>query len=663
MKDLAEHTIPGVEHDSSERDPPPLCHPGTRLDICGQAQSWFHNSNQNEKILWIHGPAGVGKSAIMQTLAQEEHKSPTSILGATVFFSKLRQRNDPNRLFNTIAYQLAVRYKPYCQYITNILSKDPKIVEKSMKEQFHWLIEKPFVEKNVLQGHRSRVLIILDGLDEVEGIDAQRLLVALIGRFAADHTSPLIWAFASRSEPDIIHAFRSLPQMPSSCREIQVHIDSDQGRADMELFLRKRFNEIRERYGAPLEWPSEVDFLRIAKAASGLFIFGETAIRFIDDDNYGNPISQLGIVIAAIEATPLTALRANPLASIDKLYERILSTIPSDVRPITMRLLGLSFAYKTLRFHQFWLICNWLELSQADAYGALRKLHSVVRIPSQHIKYHTELEPHHKSFSDYILSPTRSGKFHAPDPLKIMLAAAVRVLRESHNPFDCTIEVSRVKVSASENNFNVQTSLYQLSLFAVVDHINDAVNCEGDAARTSERLTAFFRDVNFADFSGLGIDSYTVGYWFRHKNAEAGILSVLKDWGIAQPITIPAIQMDRVRADEAADVLGQPSILQPTAIPHFFTVSTWFFGYLQKAGDELIVATCQEPDEITWGKLPFSHFPDWRERLQEHLQAIGRLKLPARAYLIGKGRKSVVGIYQNINAEHEWCYIIPYDRS
>ncbi|KXN83307.1 Vegetative incompatibility protein HET-E-1 [Leucoagaricus sp. SymC.cos] len=624
MKDLAGQSIPGVEHDSSERDPPPQCHPGTRLDICGQAQSWFNNPDRNEKILWIHGPAGIGKSAIMQTLAQEEHKSSPSILGATIFFSKLRQRNNAKQLFNTIAYQLATRYERYQQYVADILTNNPKIVEKSMKEQFNWFIVRPFAQQNVLRGYRETVLVILDGLDEVEGIEAQGQLVSLIGHFTLDHpTSPLIWAITSRPEPDIVNAFESLSQTQTLFNKIEVQIDSDQGRADMELFLRKRFDEIRVRYRAPSGWPSEVDFLKVAKAASGHFIFGEAATRFIDDEDYANPVSQLEVVISTIESTTSITLESNPLATLDNLYSKILLAVHPKTRHITTHLLAMSFTV----FHRplykcFWVQSNWLNLSQADTFSALRKLHSVLRIPSpDEVKPHTQLEPFHKSFSDYILSSTRSGQFHVTHPEKIAFAGAVRVLCESRDPTDSTIKASRIKLSwacTDENSTELLTQLFQCSLLAVTDYTDAAMKCEDDVARTSERLAAFFRDVDYADFSNL--PEHTVGYWFQHTGP-----------------------LNCVRADQAADANGWDYKNEPTAIPRFF----------------------KNFDGNPWGKqkAPFSQFPNWRQRLQEHLQAIEELELPARVYLIGKGSKSVIGIYQNLDAEYSWCYIIPYDQS
>ncbi|KAF5360999.1 hypothetical protein D9756_004606 [Leucocoprinus leucothites] len=440
---LAEHTIPGAEFDSYERDPPPQCHPGTRLDILESIQPWSHDIERQHRILWLHGPAGVGKSAIMQTLAEGQSESLDTILGATIFFSRPNKRDNPRRLFTTIAYQLAVRYPSYRKYVVDALTNDPKIIGKSMAEQFRWFITKPFTAVGLLEGLPQTVLIIMDGLDECKGEEAQREIVLLIGRFALGHpNTSLIWAIASRPEPHLRSAFFD-PQIWNCHWDINVPVGSDQGTADVERFLREKFQEIRLRYSSFFpatlrQWPAEAEFLIIVKTASGLFIFASVVIRFITDESYGNPVSQLRKVLTMIETTRSQGLNSSPFAVLDNMYAEIISAIPLDVLPHTMRLLALSF-YSPLELgvygnYAFGIICNWLELSQSDVYGALCRLHSVIEIPpSEKMTSEHRLSAFHASFPDYIaLLLARSH--NAFDPRQEVLRSSMRVLLESHNP-------------------------------------------------------------------------------------------------------------------------------------------------------------------------------------------------------------------------------------
>ncbi|EEB94165.1 hypothetical protein MPER_07068, partial [Moniliophthora perniciosa FA553] len=60
----------------------------------------------SDRILWLYGPAGAGKSAIAQTVAETAREE--NILVASFFFSRAdSKRNNPKYIFLSIAYQLA----------------------------------------------------------------------------------------------------------------------------------------------------------------------------------------------------------------------------------------------------------------------------------------------------------------------------------------------------------------------------------------------------------------------------------------------------------------------------------------------------------------------------------------------------------------------------
>ncbi|KAF8203534.1 hypothetical protein K438DRAFT_1536846, partial [Mycena galopus ATCC 62051] len=59
-----------ASHDAGERFPPPHCHPATRTDILAKLHDWALEDDPTSRILWLHGPAGAGKSAVAQTLCQ-----------------------------------------------------------------------------------------------------------------------------------------------------------------------------------------------------------------------------------------------------------------------------------------------------------------------------------------------------------------------------------------------------------------------------------------------------------------------------------------------------------------------------------------------------------------------------------------------------------------
>jgi len=56
--------------DSADRDPPPRCHPGTREKATEDIVHWIEELNPSSTVLWVSGRAGVGKSALMQKIAE-----------------------------------------------------------------------------------------------------------------------------------------------------------------------------------------------------------------------------------------------------------------------------------------------------------------------------------------------------------------------------------------------------------------------------------------------------------------------------------------------------------------------------------------------------------------------------------------------------------------
>ncbi|KAJ7662944.1 hypothetical protein B0H14DRAFT_3179207 [Mycena olivaceomarginata] len=93
-------------HDSGERFLEPACHPGTRTAITEMLHSWSTDTSTESTILWLHGCAGVGKSAIAQMFAKSLQTEGR--LGASFFFQRGHsKRGTWHSLIPTIAYQLA----------------------------------------------------------------------------------------------------------------------------------------------------------------------------------------------------------------------------------------------------------------------------------------------------------------------------------------------------------------------------------------------------------------------------------------------------------------------------------------------------------------------------------------------------------------------------
>ncbi|KAF5347264.1 hypothetical protein D9756_009989 [Leucocoprinus leucothites] len=424
---LREYIMQGAEFDSSERDPPPRCHPETRTTILQRANDWIDNLLPHEQILWIRGPAGVGKSAIVQTLVEGLSKSHR--LGASLFFSRTERRSNPLQVFPTLAYQLATQDINYRTYLTELMCVNPRSLEKAMSAQFHLLILEPFARRKLREG-QPHLLVAIDGLDECEGEQnqdkrgqtqlrgrnsdrVQCAIVQLISDFVRNNPSiPLLWIIASRPETHLSAVFAE-DEVVGTFWEEDVPVDSDEACRDVEIFLHNEFKKIRKHYPnliTQTPWPNSGDFLQITKAASGLFVFAEVVARFIDDPQVRNPIAHLDYVLAALSRFPGNVSRQNPLAALDAIYTAILARVPAEVVETTKQLLTTIVFHQRLNISPSPLneIRRILNLSLNDAIVALDKLPSVIYFSPSRYLDNACPRFYHASFPDFLRDRSRS---------------------------------------------------------------------------------------------------------------------------------------------------------------------------------------------------------------------------------------------------------------
>ncbi|KAF9451112.1 hypothetical protein P691DRAFT_787900 [Macrolepiota fuliginosa MF-IS2] len=442
---LSKHILYGAEFDSSARHPPPTCHPGTRATLLDDITSWrFGNSfkiAQLGRMLWLNGVAGVGKSSIIQTLATHEARlQPQSLLGATIFFSRPNKRDNAQLVFNTIAYRLGVSNPGYQDYVWDKIAKDPTLPLKSLSEQFYWYIEIPFGQQHLSPAPPNQSLsIYLDGLDECKGHQAQEEVIRLIGEFTQRYPhAPLLWIISSRDEPHIRVAFQRLREEVDYW-ELEIPTAAPTSLEDVKKVLHYRFERIRETYETHMpersSWPSRTQFLKVAKYSNGMFAFADTVIRFVDDPEIGDPVSQLEKVITSLDQTDAWGLKIghgttpDTFTALDRLYTDILSDIHESVWPTARRLLAVSLNGDR---YSMTFVCNLLGIKQNEGYGALRKLHSLINIPQLEASHTQNLHFYHASFSDYLQDPTRSGRFCITQQMadSVVWECWFRILRE-----------------------------------------------------------------------------------------------------------------------------------------------------------------------------------------------------------------------------------------
>ncbi|KAJ3576341.1 hypothetical protein NP233_g488 [Leucocoprinus birnbaumii] len=412
---------PEAALDAGARHPPPRCHPGTRKTIHEKLSRWLFDLLCEQRMIWLFGPAGVGKTAVAQTFA--ELVEGEGRLAASYFFSGTTEKNrsDPLRVVPTLAYQLAINHERYRHLITQRLASDPSILDATIHIQFRKLIVEPFLHLASENRQPSdSYVIVLDGLDECSSDGAQCELVELIKDAAQRKELPFIWLLCSRPERHLKYTFSQLEYV-QACQWEELLIDNEV-RADVEAFLRDHFKEIYERYrdivmiGDDGTWPSHVDFQAILKAVDGYFVFASTVDKFIGDPEAANPQAQLAILLSTLQGLNAVGV-SNPLEALDVLYSRILTKVPERNLSTALQILTVlshnlegvcHFGNQSFTAEQLWL---FLRIDHATFFSSLQRLHSVVDIPPIEDAPNTPLRFYHKSFSDYLTSTWRSGKF------------------------------------------------------------------------------------------------------------------------------------------------------------------------------------------------------------------------------------------------------------
>ncbi|KAJ7328988.1 hypothetical protein DFH08DRAFT_652888, partial [Mycena albidolilacea] len=178
--------------------PQPKCHPETRTKLLDNLYNWAIDLNSHHSIHWLHGPAGAGKSAVMQTLCRRLEES--GWLGGSFFFKRGHSTcGSAKVLFPTLAYQLAFHRHELMGPISRSVERDLSVVGRCMDVQLKNLILEPFK----LAGGASPSVLLIDGLDECDGHNIQREILRLIGSTADDPHLALRILVASRPEPHI----------------------------------------------------------------------------------------------------------------------------------------------------------------------------------------------------------------------------------------------------------------------------------------------------------------------------------------------------------------------------------------------------------------------------------------------------------------------------
>ncbi|KAG8792413.1 hypothetical protein FRC12_006186 [Ceratobasidium sp. 428] len=290
-------------------DPDRKCLAGTRISIISELTDWVQKSDSAPRLAWVHGLAGLGKSSIATSTClqlDDQH-----ILASSFFCKRDNpELRDPRRVF-TIIYGLALHWDAYRDALVNVIVEDPELHSKHIQPLYDSLVTKPL--QNLVGANRptSALVVVIDALDECGDIASRRQLLGSL-RNISGLESWLKLIVTSRPDPDIREFFERAGV--DSCTKYNL-LDYD-AEADVRILIEGHLSKVTQID----DWPSDVAD-QLSRRANGLFIWAETACRFILDgfDQTG----RLNQVLASAHAN-------NSFTGLDMLYTTAITTSALD---------------------------------------------------------------------------------------------------------------------------------------------------------------------------------------------------------------------------------------------------------------------------------------------------------------------------------------------
>ena len=390
------HHVAGAGYCSGNRQG---CLRGTRKDVLRQINTWL-TDERDQRLFWLNGLAGTGKSTIAQTFAETSFSDGK--LGASFFCSRdFEDRSNIQNIFPTLAFQLAYRYPEFRKELLPILGKNPEVGRDSLCSQLEKLIIGPFKTTKI------PTLIIIDALDECKDEEPASAILSILSRYI-DQIPRVKLFITGRPEARVRTGFR-LELLRPITEVLKLHeVERASVDDDIKLFFKARLGDIaKTRSDCDLteDWPSTYDIDFLCKKAAGLFIYAATVVKFVASP-YDLPTERLTLIISLRHSTAHEGK-----SGVDLLYTQVLEQAfrdaDSDAQELYSRF-KLTVGAVLLVFYPLSrktiseLLKNCGTPSRIS--NSLRSLHSLLLVPT------SEADPirtFHKSFPDFLTDPRR----------------------------------------------------------------------------------------------------------------------------------------------------------------------------------------------------------------------------------------------------------------
>ncbi|KAF9008460.1 hypothetical protein BDQ17DRAFT_1349989 [Cyathus striatus] len=288
---LVEAACLKADHRCVENLDSPICHPETRVDVIREIESWIESSDTGQRVMWLSGSAGSGKSTIARTVAGRLDNQ----LASSFFFSRAEPgsgKDEGKRLIPTIACHLAIAISSFGEQLLLELKRNPGIWSFSLVQQLQKMVVEPLQRIASDPGGDKLAIpsvIIIDGLDECKDQEIQVEIIKAIvsAQTALSHCPSVNLRFLVLSRPEV-KIRKAFSQAVTRKLVLDERYEPDK---DIEAYLRSEFSTIKSTHSIgphclskESEWPSDKDIKTLVERASGQFIYASTIVKYVMDD-------------------------------------------------------------------------------------------------------------------------------------------------------------------------------------------------------------------------------------------------------------------------------------------------------------------------------------------------------------------------------------------
>ncbi|TEB39639.1 hypothetical protein FA13DRAFT_1723866 [Coprinellus micaceus] len=381
--------------------------PNSRVHDTQAILTWI-DKPAAELVMWIHAPAGLGKTTLARHLNSELRSKGR--LGASVFFSTLGDgvTGGPESITKLIGAELG---RLHHDAVASIIHAIRACHSAPIQTQLERYIRDTIQSLQLTQP----LVIVLDAVDEWHYHEA------FVKDLACLNSSSTLVRFVifSRSDPRVI-AFHGL-----SLRRYQLPPASDEV---MQGYINERFNDISWEYGRR---PTHKDVAELAKKADGLFIWAAIACSLLADKfKASSPQERLTAILSSRQALGETD-------GLAKLYYHGIASIfptPDSIEALKDYLSAVTVLQEPLPIDDFSSLAG-LRPSVVETIQANLRTLQVYQPNDADFVVYPACSLFHLSFVEYLQSPSLppTVAFPVPPPFahsKLGLACLKELLRD-----------------------------------------------------------------------------------------------------------------------------------------------------------------------------------------------------------------------------------------